>query len=179
MLKTELLADIEAKVLKIVSTVEEPDAQKNAVGIKSYMTNVMEQTGKTARGRNIGWYTVDEGLPTEQAFYRDELGRKNDFQTRADNYLSGLVPATFLKATSFEVDEDSKTATAIKVALPGSFIRDDTWAWTVGGAIYLSETTGALTQTAPTTTDAVVRVLGYALSADVMYFMPETGVVHA
>ena len=112
MLKTELLADIEAKVLKIVSTVEEPDAQKNAVGIKSYMTNVMEQTGKTARGRNIGWYTVDEGLPTEQAFYRDELGRKNDFQTRADNYLSGLVPATFLKATSFEVDEDSKTAKA-------------------------------------------------------------------
>lgn len=71
------------------------------------------------------------------------------------------------------------SATAIRVALPGSVIRDDTWAWTVGGAIYLSETTGALTQTAPSTTDSVVRVLGYALTADSMFFMPETGVVHA
>lgn len=67
----------------------------------------------------------------------------------------------------------------LEVALPGSFIRDDTWAWTVGGAIYLSTTAGALTQTAPSATDDVVRVVGYALSADVIWFQPETGVVHA
>lgn len=72
------------------------------------------------------------------------------------------------------VDNDTTT-----VALAGSFVRDDTWNWTtIGGAIYLSETAGALTQTAPTTTDAVVRVVGYATSADTLWFMPETGVVH-
>jgi hypothetical protein len=68
---------------------------------------------------------------------------------------------------------------AMKVALPGAFIRNDDWNWTVGGAVYLSETAGALTQTAPTTADAVVRVVGYAYTADVLWFMPETGVVHA
>lgn len=67
----------------------------------------------------------------------------------------------------------------MKVALPGSFVRDDTWNWTVGGAIYAGTTAGALTQTAPSGTDDVVRVVGYAVSADVMWFSPETGVVHA
>lgn len=66
----------------------------------------------------------------------------------------------------------------MKVALPGSFVRDDTWTWTVGGAIYVSTTAGAMTQTAPSATDDVIRVVGYAVSADVMYFMPETGVTH-
>lgn len=66
----------------------------------------------------------------------------------------------------------------MKVALPGSFVRDDTWTWTVGGAIYVSTTAGAMTQTAPSATDDVIRVVGYALNADVIYFMPETGVTH-
>ena len=69
----------------------------------------------------------------------------------------------------------------MKVALPGSFVRDDTWTWAVGGAIYVSTTAGAggvMTQAAPSGTDDVIRVVGYAVSADMMYFMPETGVTH-
>ena len=65
------------------------------------------------------------------------------------------------------------------VALSGSFVRDDTWNWTIGGAIYASTTAGGLTQTAPSATDDVVRVVGYAVTADVIWFSPETGVVHA
>jgi hypothetical protein len=53
-------------------------------------------------------------------------------------------------------------------SLPGSFIRDDTWAWTVGNPIYLSDTAGALTQTAPTP----AIVMGIATHADRMYFYP-------
>ena len=57
--------------------------------------------------------------------------------------------------------------------------RNDAWTWTAGGAIYLSETAGAMTQTAPTTTDSVTRVLGYALSDDAIYFNPSNDwVVH-
>lgn len=53
--------------------------------------------------------------------------------------------------------------------------RDDTWAWTVGGLIYLSltGTTGnTLTQTAPTATDEVIQILGVATHADRMLFNP-------
>jgi hypothetical protein len=41
---------------------------------------------------------------------------------------------------------------------------------TIGGAVYLSETAGLVVTTAPTTADAVVKVVGYGLTANEMYF---------
>ena len=68
---------------------------------------------------------------------------------------------------------ESKTDTqAMNVALPGSFVRDDTWNWTPGAVLYMSETAGAITATQPTTTDAAIRVVGFAVTADVIWFNP-------
>lgn len=56
------------------------------------------------------------------------------------------------------------------------FARNDTWDWTVGGLIYLSTTgttTNTLTQTAPSSTDEVVQILGVATHADRIYFNPQ------
>ena len=44
--------------------------------------------------------------------------------------------------------------------------------FTVNNPIYVSETAGAVTQTQPTTTDVVIRVVGIAITADEMYFDP-------
>lgn len=60
----------------------------------------------------------------------------------------------------------------MKVALAGSFVRDDTWAWTVGAELYMSTTAGAMTETAPSATGDIVRPVGYAVTADVVYFNP-------
>ncbi len=43
---------------------------------------------------------------------------------------------------------------------------------TVGMAVYMSETPGAITSTQPTTADACIRVIGFANSADELYFCP-------
>jgi len=45
-------------------------------------------------------------------------------------------------------------------------------AFTINNPIYISETAGSVTQTQPTTTDVVIRVVGFALTADEMYFNP-------
>jgi len=45
-------------------------------------------------------------------------------------------------------------------------------AFTVGSPLYISETAGDMTHTAPTTTDACVRLLGYALTQEDMLFNP-------
>jgi len=45
--------------------------------------------------------------------------------------------------------------------------------WTVNNPIYVSETAGDMTQTQPTATDVVIRIVGSALSADEMYFNPD------
>lgn len=53
-------------------------------------------------------------------------------------------------------------------------VRNDGWNWaTVGGPLYLDTTTsGGLTQTAPSGTDDIIRVVGYAMSDDCIYFNP-------
>lgn len=44
--------------------------------------------------------------------------------------------------------------------------------FTVGAPVYASETAGDVTETQPTTTDAVIRVLGFAITADSIMFTP-------
>lgn len=52
-------------------------------------------------------------------------------------------------------------------------VRDDSaYNFTIGGKIYLSETAGGITQTAPTTTDSVTQIIGVALTADMWLFQP-------
>lgn len=65
------------------------------------------------------------------------------------------------------------TDAALKVALPGSIVYATGFpTFTVGGTCYMSETAGAITQTAPTTTDAATRIVGYAVHADKIFFFP-------
>ncbi len=62
-----------------------------------------------------------------------------------------------------------------KILLDGNVRADTAFpTFTVGAPIYISETAGDVTQTAPTTADAVVRVLGFALTADSMRFVPSS-----
>ncbi len=75
--------------------------------------------------------------------------------------------------------ETKTNGNAMKVALPGSFVRDDTWAWAIGDILYIdqSDGEGKVTSTAPIQTDNVVRVVGYAVTADIIYFNPESGYI--
>ncbi len=63
------------------------------------------------------------------------------------------------------VDTDTTT-----VCLQG-LVRDDTWNWTPGAVLYVDTTTpGQIIATQPSGTDDVIRVVGFAVTADVIYF---------
>jgi hypothetical protein len=66
--------------------------------------------------------------------------------------------------------EAGTNGNALRVILNNSYVRNDAWNWTVGGKLYLSTTAGELTQTAPSGTDDVVRLVGTAVSADVIHW---------
>lgn len=70
--------------------------------------------------------------------------------------------------------EVKASGAALTVALPGSYVYAATAfpTFTVGSPVYMSETPGVVTQTAPTTTDAATRVIGHAVHADKIYFNP-------
>ena len=66
-----------------------------------------------------------------------------------------------------------ESGTGSKQILKQGYVRDDSWSWTVGGALYVSTTTGAMTQTAPSATGEIVQLIGFAQSATVIYFDPD------
>ena len=63
-------------------------------------------------------------------------------------------------------------ADAVINSLVQGRVRDDSWAWTVGGLIYASTTAGGLTQTAPSETADMIQIIGVAYHADKMLFGP-------
>jgi len=69
-----------------------------------------------------------------------------------------------------------ETGTGSKKILVHGVLRYDTWNWTTGpgsaSLIYVSTTTGALTQTQPSGTDDVIQPVGWALTDDCIYFSP-------
>jgi hypothetical protein len=59
--------------------------------------------------------------------------------------------------------------------LPGGYIHLHTLApaWTIGGRVYLSTTDGLLTQTPPAVPGNAVQILGVAVAADILHFVPQ------
>jgi len=86
---------------------------------------------------------------------------------RADATSSGTMPCRML---SLESGSGSK-----KVLLKGQ-ICNTSWNWSAGD-IYVSTTTGELTQTQPSSSGEIVQVIGYALSADTIFFNPSTEII--
>jgi len=114
--------------------------------------------------------------------------------TLASGYSSTIMDLVYLGGSSkwLEADADAtgtsinllgialeaKTDTqAMNVALPGSFVRDDSWSWTPGVPLYISNTLGAITATKPTGSGDVVRTVGYAVHADYIFFAPSSDYV--
>jgi len=52
------------------------------------------------------------------------------------------------------------------------YVYNSTWNWTVGSPLYIGCSVGQLTQTQPSGSGEFVRVVGYAISADLIYFNP-------
>ena len=71
-----------------------------------------------------------------------------------------------------------QSGSGVKNILLNGVLRNDAWDWVTGasgsGMIYLSITTGSLTQTKPNATDNVIQPVGWALSSNLIYFNPST-----
>lgn len=129
MLKADLIADLTAKNLRVINTTKASDPTKEAAGVNTYIANVLEQDGEIVFGRNIAFYVVDEGLATEAAYYKDIPISKNSARTAMENFLAGLVPATYIRtqidsvdevnlygfATAYKPNADGVTATTVKL----------------------------------------------------------------
>jgi len=67
----------------------------------------------------------------------------------------------------------SITADASGVFLLYGKLRDDTWNWTIGAELYVHTEGGNPTATRPSGAADIVRIIGHAYSADIMFFNPD------
>ncbi|MBU1067355.1 hypothetical protein KKE60_06180, partial [Patescibacteria group bacterium] len=88
----------------------------------------------------------------------------------ADADTSTTMPGAALALATISADATGNL-------LLRGFARDDTWNWTVGGFIYVSTTPGNPTQTEPSGTGDQVQILGFAKTADVVFFNPSYNIV--
>ena len=70
-----------------------------------------------------------------------------------------------------------ESGTGTKLVLTQGQVCYTGWNWTVGTPIYASVTQGTMSQTAVADTDDVNVIVGFALSADTIYFNPYAGYV--
>ena len=140
-------------------TLTVPTVQLAEAGKFAYGNELLPTTDHTATG-TIVTLIAGEALVFGDACYFKSDGKM--WKVNADV----IATSTGLLAVALA----TIAAEAAGSFLMEGYIRDDTWAWTVGGGIYLSTTLGGLTQTAPTGADDVVRLAGIAISADVMLF---------
>lgn len=118
-------------------------------------------TGITTNEFNSGYSSTAIG----DLVYLDSSAtwQKADADASAATYSSMLGIALSVAAS----------AAPVNVLLQGFIYASSPFpTFTIGAPIFMSATAGAMTQTAPTTTDSATRVVGYAVHADKMYFKP-------
>ena len=75
---------------------------------------------------------------------------------------------------AMEAITDTNTGT---ILLQG-FVRDDTYNWTtIGAPLYLNDTVGQITATAPSDDGDFVQVVGISLTADIAYINPSMDII--
>jgi hypothetical protein len=117
----------------------------------------------TYRGKTAT-VTVDDA----SAVFSSALYIAADFNyDRCDADDAGTMPCVVL---ALEAGAGSKL-----VLREGQICNTD-WNWSTG-VIYVDTTTGGLTQTPPSGSGDSVQIVGYAMSADTMYFDPDSTVV--
>jgi hypothetical protein len=105
--------------------------------------------------------TVGENVAVGELLYMKSDGKW--WKANATNTTA--MPCAGLAMEAKNANQDGK------ILLLG-FFRKDAWNWTVGGLIYVSTTSGAPTQTIPSSTGNQVQVLGIAITADIIFFNP-------
>jgi hypothetical protein len=149
--------------LEIGVDVQAYDARIAGVLTGRYPVVGTPTTDLTANGPYTETFVAGENLTALDLVYLKSDGKWWKSDADAVSTSGGLLGIAMNAATA--------NATA-SVQLHGSFVRKDAWTWTHGDILYVSTNPGEITATAPVGSGDVVRVVGTAVSQDVIYFTP-------
>jgi len=147
---------------------QSPDARLDVDGSASYIFKGEPASDHTAHGPKMSMINGGEAITIMNLVY---ISTSDGEWHNAD--ADAAATATGMLGIALATGSDGAS---LLVALPGSIVRDDSWAWSAAGLpLYISGTTGAITDTKPTGADDIVRIVGFSVSDDAIYFFPEPG----
>ena len=137
-----------------------------ALAATSYLPDVIMDSSLSSQDQTYNGTTLSGALGETVAF-RQVVYLKNDgkfWKAKAD--AAGTMPAIGVCVVGGDADDTG-------TILIRGMVRDDTWDFTVGSSLYVSDTTaGTLTDSAPDTAGDQVQFMGIAISADVALITP-------
>ena len=150
-----------------------PETQTGATNDLADRVRKLERRPGSSLNSALANDTVS-GLTT-RAVAGEALSFGNCCYMKSDGTLAkaDADPATPLAPVVAMAAADIGSGESGRFLLHGLVRNDGSYAWTVGGMLYLSGTAGAMTHTAPSGADDVVQVLGVAWSADIAFFAPQ------
>ena len=184
---TAKITDANVTTAKIADDAITYDKMADAAVTTAVLADGNVATGKIADNA----VTSAKIAPLAHSVSADHSANGPHCNTLASGYSSTIMDLVYLGSNSKWLESDADaTGTSInmlgialeaksdtqtmKVALPGSFVRDDSWSWGAGVPLYMGLESGAITATKPSSTGDVVRTVGYAVTADVIFFNPSS-----
>lgn len=140
--------------------------QREAIQAERLIGETIEIDGKITTSGDYSGTTSEQTAGATVAF-ADALYVDSDGELKeADADGAATMPVLWLAA---EAGTDGNTFTVIE---PNSYVVNSGWSFTAGDTIYVSTTAGDLTSTAPSGIGDLVQVVGYAMSATKIKFLP-------
>ena len=124
-------------------------------------------TNSTATG-----IVIDDQTAGENLVFGDLVYFKSDSKWWKANATSAATTDGMLGLVLETINAQATGKILIK-----GFVRYDTWNFTVAQWLYVGETDGTITGTAPSDTGDQVRKIGTAYTADIIYFNPDSTIV--
>lgn len=124
--KAALQADLVDRAIAVNSIEISESDPGLAPNVKRYRANVLVSRGQRIANANIAYYTVDEGLPTEKAYYMDGTPeRVGQVRSAAEAYVKAKVADdTFLRGWVESVDEEQLFAKARVFVVTGDLVTE-------------------------------------------------------
>ncbi len=107
--------------------------------------------------------TAGEDLLFAQLLYLKSDNKFGKADADTETTASGLLA----------VATETILANATGTLLLKGFIRQDTWNWTVGEKLYIHPSAGNFLSGVPVSSGDIIRIVGHAYNADVIYFNPD------
>lgn len=168
MSKLEIDADMDMDGRR-VTNLGSPSAENDAIRADAYLrapesSNLANEASPADDHSGNGVFS--EGTVGENVSIGDLLYRKSD----GKYYKADADAATTMPAVALAMEDIAAAGSGNLLRL--GFFRDDSWSFTVGGLLYVHTEPGPPTQTAPFGTGDQVQVVGYAVTASIIFFNP-------